>query len=63
MKLPDYAPLTDFFEDVAPAQEAAAHLDKMLYSLVYYQHKEGTTDFFEAYSIIHELKQVLQSIN
>jgi hypothetical protein len=57
-----YETLETFFEDVASPQEIERHLDQLLYCLVYYEHKEGTQNFFEIYKDIFEFKTVLQTI-
>jgi len=58
----DYEPLRAFFARMASPQELAAHLEQLLYFLVYYEHKEGVQAFYEIYSNVFEFKRVLQGI-
>ena len=58
----DYEPLETFFTNVTGVHEIAQHLDRLLYYLAYYEHKEGTQNFFETYTDIFEFKTALQAI-
>jgi hypothetical protein len=57
----NYEPMTAYFAKMASPQELAAHLDQLLYFLVYYEHREGIQGFYGLYSDVFEFKRVLQN--
>lgn len=58
----NYEPMAAYFTRMANPQELAAHLDQLLYFLVYYEHREGVQSFYELYSDVFEFKRVLQNM-
>ena len=58
----DYRGMDAFFGGMSSPQQMAAHLDRLLYFLVYHGHREGEQGIYGVYADVFEFKCVLQDL-
>jgi hypothetical protein len=58
----NYHALEIFFNEIADPQETASYLGHLLHFLFYYQRAQNIEDYYQIYSEIFELQQILQTM-